>query len=273
MPDLPSTVAGLMRFAAERYPDVAAVRSKEDGEWRERSYADVAADVERLALGLIDHGIEPGDRVCVLADTSPEWASPAFAIWSIGAIVVPIYPTNSPEECEWVAGNSGAVAAICGTADHLGKLRQVHERLPELRLADVFDGGEARRRDTAGRSARRGRGHGGARPAHRRRDARGPVPDHLHVGHHRAAEGLRPVEPQRRHGLRDRDRDGHDPAGDVAYLYLPLAHVFAQIVQLGVTVLGGTMAYFGGDTRQIIPELGEVKPDYIPSVPRIFEKL
>ncbi len=62
-------------------------------------------------------------------------------------------------------------------------------------------------------------------------------------------------------------------AGDVAYLYLPLAHVFAQIVQLGVTVLGGTMAYFGGDTRQIIPEIGEVKPDYIPSVPRIFEKL
>ena len=141
MPDLPTTVAGLMRFAAERYPDVAAVRSKEDGEWRERSYADVAADVERLALGLIDHGIEPGDRVCVLADTSPEWAYTAFAIWSIGAIVVPIYPTNSPEECEWVAGNSGAVAAICGTADHLGKLRQVHERLPDLRSLMVFGDG------------------------------------------------------------------------------------------------------------------------------------
>ena len=81
---MPSTVAGLMRFAAERYPDVAAVRWKEDGEWHDRSYAEVASHVERVALGLIDHGIEPGDRVCVLADTSPEWASTAFAIWPRG---------------------------------------------------------------------------------------------------------------------------------------------------------------------------------------------
>jgi long-chain acyl-CoA synthetase len=61
--------------------------------------------------------------------------------------------------------------------------------------------------------------------------------------------------------------------GDSAYLYLPLAHVFAQIVQLGVSALGGTITYFGGDTRQIIPELGLIHPDYVPSVPRIFEKL
>ena len=69
-------------------------------------------------------------------------APTAFAIWSTGAIVVPIYPTNSPEECEWVAGNSGAVAAICGTADHLGKLRQV-QQVPavqgELLCEGLFD--------------------------------------------------------------------------------------------------------------------------------------
>jgi len=61
--------------------------------------------------------------------------------------------------------------------------------------------------------------------------------------------------------------------GEVVYLYLPLAHVFAQIIQLAAFQVGATIAYFGGDTRQIIPELMEVHPDYLPSVPRIFEKL
>jgi long-chain acyl-CoA synthetase len=274
VPDLPATVAGLIRFAAERYPDVAAVRWKEDGEWRERSYADVAAYVDRLALGLIDQGIEAGDRVCVLADTSPEWAYTAFAIWSIGAIVVPIYPTNSPEECEWVAGNSEAVAAVCGTADHLGKLRQVHERLPALRSLMVFETGEgtgdaislsdlaASERDTA----ELGRRIADVTPE----DAfliiytsgtTGP-PKGCVLSHRNGVMVCEIVTDT-----------GTIRGGDVAYLYLPLAHVFAQIVQVAVTVVGGTMAYFGGNTREIIPELGEVKPDYIPSVPRIFEKL
>ena len=274
MPDLPSTVAGLMRFAAERYPDVAAVRSKEDGEWRERSYADVAADVERLALGLIDHGIEPGDRVCVLADTSPEWAYTAFAIWSIGAIVVPIYPTNSPEECEWVAGNSGAVAAICGTADHLGKLRQVHERLPDLRSLMVFGTGE-----DAGDAiplADLAATDGDTAELDRRIADVTPEDPFLIIYTSGTTGPPKGCVLSNRNGVMVCEivtETGTIQAGDVAYLYLPLAHVFAQIVQLGVTVLGGTMAYFGGDTRQIIPELGEVKPDYIPSVPRIFEKL
>ena len=61
--------------------------------------------------------------------------------------------------------------------------------------------------------------------------------------------------------------------GEVAYLYLPLAHVFAQIVQLAAFQVGAAIAYYGGDTKQIIPELMEVRPDYLPSVPRIFEKL
>jgi long-chain acyl-CoA synthetase len=60
---------------------------------------------------------------------------------------------------------------------------------------------------------------------------------------------------------------------EVAYLYLPLAHVFAQIVQLAAFQVGAAIAYYGGDTKQIIPELMEVRPDYLPSVPRIFEKL
>jgi long-chain acyl-CoA synthetase len=263
-----------MRFVAERYPDVAAMRWKEGDEWRDRSYADVAAYVDRLALGLIGQGVEPGDRVCVLADTSPEWAYCAFAIWSVGAIVVPIYPTNSPEECEWVAGNSGAVAAICGTPEHLAKLRQVHERLPDLRSLMVFEAGE---------------GTGDAVPLADlaatdgdpaeidRRIAQVTAEDPFLIIYTSGTTGPpKGCVLSNRNGVmvcKIVEETGTIQSGDVAYLYLPLAHVFAQVVQIGVTVLGGTVAYFSGDTRQIIPELSIVHPDYIPSVPRIFEKL
>jgi long-subunit acyl-CoA synthetase (AMP-forming) len=119
--EAPSTVAELAGFAGESFGDVVAARFKRDGEWREQTYGELAGTVERLALGLIAAGIEPGDRVCLLADTSPEWVEAAYAVWSAGAVVVPIYPTNSPEECEWVAGNSGAVAAICDNEEKLEK--------------------------------------------------------------------------------------------------------------------------------------------------------
>ena len=61
--------------------------------------------------------------------------------------------------------------------------------------------------------------------------------------------------------------------GDVVYLFLPLAHAYALLIQLLAIDLGGTIAYFGGDPKQIVPELMEVHPTYLPSVPRIFEKI
>src|ERR1700737_3403555 len=96
----PTTIAALASFAAERYGDRAAVRHKQDGEWRDRSFAEVGATVAEIALGLIDLGIEPGDRVCILANTAPEWTYAGLAVSHAGAVVVPIYPTNSPKECE-----------------------------------------------------------------------------------------------------------------------------------------------------------------------------
>jgi long-chain acyl-CoA synthetase len=66
---------------------------------------------------------------------------------------------------------------------------------------------------------------------------------------------------------------GHIGEDEVVYLYLPLAHAYALLIQLAAFDLGGTLAYFGGDTKQIVPELLEVRPTYLPSVPRVFEKV
>ena len=91
------TIADLMTIAAQKHADRVALREKVDGEWRERTYAEVGEIVREIALGLIDLGIAPGERVCILCTTRPEWTYADFAISSSGAVVVPIYPTNSAE--------------------------------------------------------------------------------------------------------------------------------------------------------------------------------
>src|SRR5688572_32831671 len=104
------TIADMLSLAAEKYATKVAVRHKAGGEWRDVTYAQVGETVSEIARGLIAVGVESGDRVCILCSTRPEWTYVDFAISTAGATVLPIYPTNSPEECAWLAGNSAARA-------------------------------------------------------------------------------------------------------------------------------------------------------------------
>src|SRR3954454_22281979 len=116
------TIADLIGRAAEQYGERVAARHKVGGGWHDVTYAQVGEAVREIGLGLIDLGIEPGDRVCILARTRLEWTLCDFAISSAGGVVVPIYPTNSPEECEWVAGTSESVSIACENAPQLTKI-------------------------------------------------------------------------------------------------------------------------------------------------------
>src|SRR5437016_5649825 len=106
------TVAALPSSAAERFGSNVAARYLQGDEWAEMTYAEAGRAIDEIALGLIDLGIEPGDRVCLLANTRVAWTLASYGIAAAGAVIVPVYPTNAPSECKWVAGNSGARAAI-----------------------------------------------------------------------------------------------------------------------------------------------------------------
>ncbi|HZJ29148.1 MAG TPA: AMP-binding protein, partial [Solirubrobacterales bacterium] len=127
------TIADLLPLAAEKYGSTAAVKCKNDhGSWETRSFADLGETVRSIALGLLGLGIEHAEKVAILANTRPEWTYVDFAGLSIGATVVPIYQTNSPDECEYVLENSDSVAVFVEDAEQLAKVNQVRERLPKL---------------------------------------------------------------------------------------------------------------------------------------------
>jgi long-chain acyl-CoA synthetase len=108
-----ANVASLPGSAAQRLGANVAARYKSGDQWQEMTYAEFGSAIEEVALALIDLGIEPGDRVCVLAETRLEGSLASFGIWAAGAVAVPVQRTNAPSECKWVARNSGARAIIC----------------------------------------------------------------------------------------------------------------------------------------------------------------
>src|ERR1022692_1731477 len=136
------TIADLIPRAAAAHPDQTAVRYKRDGAWHDVTYTQLAGTVQEIGLGLIDLGIEPGERVCILANTRPEWSYADLGATAAGTIVVPIYQTNSPEECLWVISDSGASAIVCEDAEQLAKIAAIRDQLPNLRTVIVIDEGD-----------------------------------------------------------------------------------------------------------------------------------
>src|SRR3954463_5833054 len=135
------TVADLAPLAAERHADLTAVTYKDgSGEWVSKSYREVGEIVRQLAKGLIELGIEKGDKVSILANTRPEWTYFDFAALSVGATVVPIYRTNSPEECQYVLENSDAKAVIVEDSEQLAKIDQIRDRVPKLERVIRMEG-------------------------------------------------------------------------------------------------------------------------------------
>src|SRR5471032_1554630 len=134
------TIADLVSRAAAEHGERTAVRYKRDGRWQDVSYVELAQIVQEIGLGLIELGIQAGDRVCILANTRPEWTYADMAATSAGAVVVPIYQTNSPEECLWVISDSGATVIVCENQEQLEKIAAIRDQLPSLRTVIVIDG-------------------------------------------------------------------------------------------------------------------------------------
>ena len=267
------TMADLPVRAAQRFGAAPALRHKVDGEWIDVSYAELGEAVAEIAGGLVELGIEPGDRVAILANTRPEWTLACFGILCAAGVVVSIYQTNSPEECHYVLEHSGSRAVFVEDETQLAKVAEVRDRLPELEHAIAFEASEG----ALSLAELRERGAGGnAAAVERRMAAIAPADPCLFVytsGTTGPPKGCVLTHGNYRAVSTAVEENGTLLEGDLVYLFLPLAHAFALLVQFVAVDLGGTIAYWERDPLKIVPNLAEVRPTTFPSVPRIFEKV
>src|SRR6201991_561167 len=268
------TLADLLPRSAAAYGTDPAVRYKEGGAWVDRSFQEVFEIVKPLALGLVALGIEKGDRVSILGNTRAEWTYFDYAALSIGATVVPIYQTNSPEECAYVLENSDAKVVVVENEEQLAKIREVRAGLPQLQQV-VMMVGDADDVISADELAARG---AEIDPAVFDQRVAAVTPEDICTfiytsGTTGPPKGCVISHSNYRSMLDMINGTSVIEEGDITYLYLPLAHSFALLIQLSSFDLGATIAYWEGDPNKIVPNLAELKPTYFPSVPRIFEKI
>jgi long-chain acyl-CoA synthetase len=270
------TMADLISLAGRKHADRPALKHKVGDEWVDVSYKELADKVKNVALGLIELGIKPGDKVSILSNTRPEWTYACFGILGAGATCVSIYQTNSPEECHYVLHHSESRAVFVEDAEQLAKVRHVEAELPELELIVVMEpsgdiGDAIPLDDLCARGARRPDSDYEERIA-------GITEDDMCLYIYTSGTTGPPKGCLLTHGNYRRvtemvESDGVMASDEVIYLFLPLAHAFALLIQFVCFDTGSAIAYWEKDPQKIIPNLMEVKPTYFPSVPRIFEKI
>src|SRR5688500_11314826 len=271
------TIADLLPLAVKKYGDKAAQRYKVGDEWVDSSYAELGEAVREVALGLIDLGIQPGDKLSILAHTRPEWTHACFGILTAGGTLVTIYQTNSPEECQYVLEHSDSRAIVAEDAEQLAKIREIEDRCPELEHVIVMDAGDAELGVAVTLDGLRERGRGRDDSEWEAR-YQAVTPEDMCLYIYTSGTTGPPKGCLLSHANYRAITDAvveQSPlvGGDSSYLFLPLAHAFAILIQFATFELGATLAYWSRDPKMIIADITQVNPSFFPSVPRMFEKI
>lgn len=269
----PETLAVLTEWAADRHGKLPALRFKAaGGTWKEVSYEQLRTRVRDFGARLLAAGVRPDDRVAILAETRPEWTYAHFAVFAAGAVVVPVYPTAGDEEVEWVVKDSDASVVICENAAQAEKIARLRPGLPGVRHVLLMTQGEGEGEEGTERSREP------QAPDALLERARGRVPADLATIIYTSGTTGLPKGCLLTHGNLGAVQSATLPLieagpGDSTYLYLPLAHLLAQLIEFTTLIEGGELCFFGGKIENVVAELAEAKPTHLPSVPRLFEKV
>ncbi|MGW7462883.1 AMP-dependent synthetase/ligase [Streptomyces sp. NPDC054797] len=265
----PSTLAVFTQWTQERYGPQSALRFRApdgaDGPWRTRTYEELGAEVRAVGRALIGLGVAAGERVAVLAQTRPQWTYTHFGLLAAGAVLVPVYPTAGEAEVAWVLSDSESVVVVCDDGPQAERVEALRSAggLPALRAVVLMDELPALPKGPESELLAR---------------AAGVTPDaDAAIVYTSGTTGL-PKGCRLTHGNLGAIQDATLPLmtggpGDRTYLYLPLAHMLAQMIQYTTLLQGGELCYFGGRIEDVLAELVVVSPTHLPSVPRLFEKL
>ncbi|WP_436493575.1 AMP-dependent synthetase/ligase [Actinokineospora sp. HUAS TT18] len=268
-------LADLIYTNAKEAPNGVAFRRKDGGQWRDVTWTQFVAEVDDVAKGLVGAGVGAGDRVAILAATRYEWTLLDFAIWAAGAVPVPIYVTSSAEQIQWILSDSGAVAAIVETDEHLGRLESVRESLPALANVWQIEKGAIDAIVAAGADTDVAE-IASRRAAVQKSDVatiiytsgttgqpKGCVLSHANF--FAECAGATDVLAPLFHGLGSTE-------DATTLLFLPVAHVFGRMVEVGCVYARATMGH-GPDVKKLLEDLGTFQPTFILSVPYVLEKV
>ncbi|MET9499393.1 AMP-dependent synthetase/ligase [Streptomyces sp. NPDC006552] len=261
----------IVRRNAAQHPDVAVLGRKVDGVWTDVTSVQFLAEVRAAAKGLVAAGVGPGDRVALMSRTRYEWTLLDFAIWSAGAITVPVYETSSAEQIQWILGDSGAVAIVVESAGHAAAVAAVRDGLPELRHVWQLDAGGVEELNRTGAEV--------SDATVEERSGTAKADDPATIVYTSGTTG-------RPKGCVLTHRSFFAECGNVVerlkplfrtgecsvLLFLPVAHVFGRLVEVA-SLMAPIKLGHAPDIKHLTDELAAFRPTLILGVPRVFEKV
>ena len=272
IPESANVADVVARRAAEQPSAVILRRKTAGGTWTDVTAAQFKDEVQALAKGFIAVGVEPGDRVALMSHTRYEWTLIDYALWTAGAVVVPIYETSSAEQAEWILSNSEARAVIAENDTFAAMITAAQDRLPALEHVWLLEtglpaltagGGEVTAETVSARTRSRGAADIATLIYTSGTTGR---PKGCEITHENLLAGTRnafmgPLAAVHASGT-----------GASTLLFLPLAHVFARIIEVGVLDAGVVLGHCS-DMNDLLPDLGSFQPTFVLAVPRVFEKV
>ena len=255
---------------AQTRPEHVALRRRVGGAWTDVTSAQFAKEVTDVAKGLVAAGIQHGDRVAVMSKTRYEWTVVDIALFTIGAVVVPIYETSSAEQVEWILSNSGARGVFVETSEHADIVESVRAQAPDLVHVWTFDNDDLSRLVSGGTEV------GDDEITKRRESVH--LDDPASIIYTSGTTG-RPKGCQLNHRSFISEvvelRAGLDEffnEDTSTLLFLPIAHVFGRAIEIGALAGGCTLGHTA-DVKNLLDDLAGFKPTFVLAVPRVFEKV
>ncbi|MFI9326846.1 AMP-dependent synthetase/ligase [Kitasatospora sp. NPDC052868] len=263
---------------AERTPELVQLArpAPGGGAWQDVTARAFRDEVLALAKGLLTRGVRYGDRVALMSRTRYEWTLFDYALWSIGAIPVPIYPTSSAEQVRWILAETQAVACVVEEEDHAMTVGAVCDALPDLTgiwqldrdcITAIMEDGSGVP-DSLVHRQRLGVAAGNIATVVYTSGTTGRPKGCLITHANLAAEADSLLGGW---GGVFHDTGGHQPS---TLLFLPLAHVYGRAVQVAAIRGGFRIAHIPEvSTETLLPALAVLRPTFLHAVPYIFDKI
>lgn len=262
----------ILQYQKAKHPQEVALAGKVGGKWKTYSTDDCIEMANKVSRGLIAMGIQPGDMIGIISGSRPEWHFCDIGIMQAGAIPVPLYPTISSGEYEYIFNHAELKIAIIGDAKILGKVMAIKDKIPSLREIFTFDEIEGTKHFTdllrAGEKTEQAeveKRKAAVKPddlatiiytSGTTGNPKGVMLSHNNiVSNVQATIPLLPIEP-----------------GNITLSFLPLCHIFERMV-LFVYTYSSMSVYFCDSIDNLRDYIGEVKPEFFTAVPRVVEKL